>query len=280
MHICNFLSPIAGRSAWKVVLPIVAASLVAPSAALADHFGGSGPFEGARSKNWGVSVRNTIGSPVAELREGMSSRLTPGGNLTRPPFGTGSLGLEVSVYPGVAAPPGESKQEKVDFGNEVDFFGDRIAALNEVGFHVFQTGENVGYGGPTNMPNIRFEIDPPTMAFSFSTMVWVPGPSPVTNAWSPYIDATATGFWFFTGAFGAAPPVCSQATPCTFAAAKTKAGTATVLSVLVGKGRDNMWIGAVDGLRLNDTIYDFEAGGVAARDLDDDDDHDDDDDDN
>ena len=101
------------------------------------------PFDHAKSENWGVSVRNTIGSPVAELRNGMSSRLTPDGVLTEPPFGKGSLGIEVSVYPGVAVGPGESKEEKVDFGNEVDFFGDPIAALNEVGFHVFQTGENV-----------------------------------------------------------------------------------------------------------------------------------------
>jgi hypothetical protein len=35
MHICNFRSPIAGRSAWRVVLPIVAATL-APAVAWAD----------------------------------------------------------------------------------------------------------------------------------------------------------------------------------------------------------------------------------------------------
>src|SRR5687768_4399263 len=195
------------------------------------------PFDHAKSENWGVSVRNTIGSPVAELRNGMSSRLTPDGVLTEPPFGKGSLGIEVSVYPGVAVGPGESKEEKVDFGNEVDFFGDPIAALNEVGFHVFQTGENVGYGGPNNLPNIRFEIDPPGV-FTFSTMVWVPDGSgvPAVNQWSPYIDATTNGTWYFTGAFGTALPVCSLASPCTFAAAKAKAGTSTVYSVLVGKG--------------------------------------------
>ena len=220
------------------------------------------PFDHAKSENWGVSVRNTIGSPVAELREGMSSRLTPGGVLTEPPYGSGSLGIEVSVYPGVAVGPGESKQEKVDFGNEVDFFGDPISALSQVGFHVFQTGENVTRGGPTNMPNIRFEIDPPG-ASTFSTMVWVPDAAPVINQWSPYIDATTTGSWYFTGAFGTPP--CSQADPCTFAAAKAKASGGTIYSVLVGKGRDNMWIGAVDGLRLNSTIYDFEEKGVKAR---------------
>jgi hypothetical protein len=39
----------------------------------------------------------------------------------------------------------------------------------------------------------------------------------------------------------------------------------TILSFAVTKGRDNMWIGAVDGLRLNDRIYDFEADGVKER---------------
>ena len=28
------------------------------------------------------------------------------------------------------------------------------------------------------------------------------------------------------------------------------------------KGRDFAWNGAVDGLRINDIVYDFEAGGV------------------
>ena len=170
-----------------------------------------------------------------------------------------------------------SKEEKVDFGNEVDFFGDPIAALNQVGFHVFQTNENITRGGPGNMPNIRFEIDPPG-ALTFSTMVWVPVPAAAAdvNQWSGYIDATTTGVWFFTGAFGAAPPVCSLAVPCTFAAAKAKASGGTVYSVLVGKGRDNMWIGAVDGLRLNNTITDFEANGVKSRGVGPDDDDDDD----
>ncbi|MER5412881.1 hypothetical protein ACWCYZ_42330 [Streptomyces virginiae] len=39
----------------------------------------------------------------------------------------------------------------------------------------------------------------------------------------------------------------------------------TIHTVAVGKGRDNMWIGAVDGLRINRTIYDFEATGAKTR---------------
>lgn len=159
----------------------------------------------------------------------------------------------------------------MDFGNEVDFFGDPVLALNEVGFHVFQTGENVARGGPTNMPNIRFEIDAnlnTLPADDYTTMVWVPPPAPVVDRWSGYIDATTSGQWYFTGAEGVATG-CNQTTLCTFAQAKAAlndGGAAPIVyTVLVGKGRDNMWVGAVDGLRLNNTIYDFEEDGVKSR---------------
>ena len=42
----------------------------------------------------------------------------------------------------------------------------------------------------------------------------------------------------------------------------TAATAATILSVAVGKGRDYAWSGAVDGLRVNDTVFDFEERGV------------------
>ena len=37
---------------------------------------------------------------------------------------------------------------------------------------------------------------------------------------------------------------------------------ATIFSVSVTKGRDWRWAGAVDGLRVNDKVYDFEPFGV------------------
>ena len=37
---------------------------------------------------------------------------------------------------------------------------------------------------------------------------------------------------------------------------------ATIGSVAITKGRDYSWQGAVDGLRINDTVYDFEENGV------------------
>jgi hypothetical protein len=89
-----------------------------------------------------------------------------------------------------------------------------------------------------------------------------PGDAPL-NRWSPYIDATSTGYWYLTGA----ARYCNQARQCTFADMKASFGSATptMYSVAVGKGRDYMWIGAVDGFRINRNIYDFEADGVRVR---------------
>jgi hypothetical protein len=223
---------------------------------------GSGDGNGVPPEHWGIITRNTIGSPVADLRFGPYGSFGVTGPSARPPFGTGSLGIEVADAATAGVPP----SEKVDFGNEVDFFGDPVLAINQVGFHVFQTGENAN-PNPGNMPNIRFEIDPntPTDTNNYSTMVWVPGPAPVTNRWSGYIDATTTGVWYFTGALDVPP--CTQATPCTFMAAMAALAASgppdpIIYSVAVGKGRDQTWVGAVDGFRLNNKVYDFEFTGV------------------
>lgn len=242
-----------------VLLAALLAALTAatlPGTAAADGNGNSAP------DHWGVIARNTIGSPVAELRNGPYVSGVPAA-FAKPPFGRGSLGIEVADSSTTLGPP----SEKVDFGNEVDFYGKQILTLRQVGFRVFQTGENIGYGGVTNMPNIRFEIDPnrPSLpADNYSTLVWVPPGVPAPNQWSPYLDATTTGTWYLTGS--ELTPLCTSSAQCTFtqlkAAFNNAGATPTVLSVAVGKGRDNMWIGAVDGLRLNDSVYDFERDGV------------------
>jgi hypothetical protein len=232
---------------------------------------------GSRSEHWGVITRNTIGSPVGDLRNGPYGSFGVTGPAAAPPYGTGSLGIEVANGAQLGAQP----QEKVDFGNEVDFFGDPVLALNQVGFHVFQTGENVTAGGPENMPNIRFEIDSNRIgADDYTTMVWVPDAAPVVNQWSGFIDATTTGYWYFTGTEGVITG-CNQATQCTFGEAKASLALdgppdPIFYTVAVGKGRDNTWVGAVDGLRLNEKVFDFEFTGVFV----DSDDHDDDDGDN
>lgn len=255
-------------TAALIAAPILA--LAAAAAAAAGPSGAGGDNDGDRGSrdHWGVITRNTIGSPVAALRNGPFGSFGVTGPEARPPYGRGSLGIEVADNATTLTPP----SEKVDFGNEVDFYGKPVSGLTRVGFHVFQTGENVTYGGPTNMPNIRFEVDPNLAAqpaTSYSTLVWAPAASPVTNRWSPFLDATATGTWYLTGAAGTATG-CALATPCTFAGVKAALDAdggepATIYTAAVGKGRDFTWIGAVDGLRINDTVYDFEADGVSAR---------------
>ncbi|MDI1461211.1 hypothetical protein QEZ54_09555 [Catellatospora sp. KI3] len=218
--------------------------------------------------HWGIITRNTIGSPVADLRNGPFGSFGVFGPESRPPYGQGSLGIEVADGATALTPPAE----KVDFGNEVDFFGRPVSGLTQVGFHVFQTGENITYGGSRNMPNIRFEIDPNLAALpttEYSTLVWAPAAAPVTNRWSGYLDAATSGTWFLTGAAGTATN-CNLTVQCTFAEVKARLDAdggepATVYTAAVGKGRDFMWIGAVDGLRINNTVYDFEVSGVRQR---------------
>ena len=242
----------------KVVLFGLTLAIVAAVPALAATMGST------KSEHWGVITRNTIGSPVADLRDGPYGSFGVTGPTAQPPFGKGSLGIEVANVPGAT--------EKATFGNEVDFYGDPVLAITEAGFHVFTTGENVSYGGLRNLPNIALEIDPnlTTNPTNYTSMVWVPGPRPAAsvNRWSGYIDATTDGDWYFTGSAGVTTG-CNQVTFCSFTQAKAAlddgGDTPVIYTVSVGKGRDSMWIGAVDGLRLNDRVYDFEDGGVKGK---------------
>jgi hypothetical protein len=212
--------------------------------------------------HWGIITRNTIGSAVADLRSGPYGSFGVTGPASRPPRGVGSLGIQVSDNATSQSPPAE----KVAFGNEVDFYGDPVSGLTRVAFRVFQTAENAAIS-PGNMPNITLEINPRTTGSSYSSMVWVPDPAPVTNRWSP-ANAVSTGDWYFTGSAGTATG-CNQATMCSFSAAKANlaaaqdGGTAaSIYTVAVGKGRDNEWVGAVDSLRINGKVYNFEPYGV------------------
>lgn len=239
----------AHRNRSRLAAWVVGATVVSLTASAGMALAGG---KDAKSEHWGVIDRNTIGSPVAELREGPFSAMIPTGDLTAPPFGKGSLGIEVG-----------SGQEKVAFGNETDFFGDPVLGLTDVGYRVFQTGENASTNA-SNLPNITFEIDPNVIgAGDYTSMVWVPDPDPFINQWSPYIDATLTGKWYFTGLAGSATG-CNQATTCTFGDAKTALVThnngtpPSIYTAAISKGRDSQWQGAVDGLRINDKVYDFE----------------------
>jgi hypothetical protein len=213
--------------------------------------------------HWGVIDRNTIGSAVADLRAGPYGSFGVTGPSSKPPSGVGSLGIQVSDN----ATSGSPAAEKVAFGNEVDFLGNPVSGLSNVGFRVFQTGENAAISS-RNMPNITLEINPHVVgAGSYTSMVWAPNAAPVTDRWTGYLNATTTGDWYFTGSAGTVTG-CNQTTTCSFTAAKqalvdNNDGTpASIYTVAVAKGRDNTWDGAVDDLRINSKIYNFEPYGV------------------
>jgi hypothetical protein len=216
--------------------------------------------------NWGQIDRNTIGSPTVVLRSGPFV-----GTTQKPPFGDGSLQLTVDGTPHAAS---TTASDAASYGNEVDFAGNNFLNISQVGFQVYTTGENNGIGNP-NMPSIKFEVDPnvAASASNFSTISFMPS-NTTSNQWSPYIDATtapasaAGNGWTMTGGAGTATG-CVLATPCTFTQLQTAlndGGDPPVSgSVAVGKGRDFAWSGAVDGLRINNQVFDFEPFGVTVR---------------
>lgn len=207
--------------------------------------------------HWGMVNRNIEGAASAELRAGP---FVPGG-AGSPPLGEGSLNLLVG-----------DGNSKVAFGNEVDFAGDAVAGITALGFRAFITGEDAGRGNP-NMPSIGIEIDPNGAGgttTSFSTLVCMPTANSTANQWSGYIDLTGSeGICGLTGGQFNSPATaanCGLNGPrCSFSQVQTFLATgtgATVYTVQITKGRDFAFQGAVDGLRVSATVYDFEPLGV------------------
>ncbi len=238
--------------------------------------GGGGGGDPVTGTHWGVIERNTIGSPVAALRSGPYF-LNASGSTVGPPRGEGSLGLEVSRFPSPTPDP-TATTEKVDFGDEVDFAGTPISSLNQVAYDVYQTGEDTqGVGDANNLPNITFEINPHVAGKSYTSMVFTPNAaaSGVTPGQWSHIDAAADavspGGWYFSNGSVAAATGCTQAHFCTLSEAKqalvanhdSSTGDAAIsLSVGISKGRDDPFQGAVDDLRINNQVFNFEPLGV------------------
>ena len=196
------------------------------------------------SGNWGIIDRNVIGSASAVLRSG------PGGA----PLGTGSLNLSVADV-----------ASKIAFGNEADFAGLKISSINALGFSVYQTGENASISS-ANLPNISLEVNPGVAGKTYSSLVYNPAPVQPSR-WST-VDATQGAGWYFTNAAVAAATGCGQGAGqrfCTLDEIKTAAPDAYVTySLGIAKGRDSAWHGAVDAVRVNDRVFDFEETGVSA----------------
>ncbi|WP_046468173.1 hypothetical protein [Allosalinactinospora lopnorensis] len=214
------------------------------------------------SDKWGVIGRNTLGSPNATLRDGPYGRTSVEDIAARqsPPYGRGSLGIIVG-----------SGTEKINFGNETDFAGLRLSNINILRYWIF-TGMDSMSG--VSLPGATLEVNPgldPNV--TYSTLVYLPDRSnspsaPDTrapNVWQHY-DAGADGSaWYATGATGSAIG-CTLSSPCSFADLKTRLPDAEITySLGITKGRDNPFVGAVDGLRVNNRAYDFERVGVITR---------------
>ncbi|GLW09655.1 hypothetical protein Misp01_47840 [Microtetraspora sp. NBRC 13810] len=210
---------------------------------------------------WGVIGRNTIGSPSATLRFGPYGRRNPAAFAATqpPPFGVGSLGIIVG-----------SGTEKINFGNETDFAGRRLAQIFTLGYWIF-AGHNSLAG--VSLPGIALEVDPNVGPSDYASLVYLPddatAPSaPATaapNVWQRYAASATGSAWYATGVTGSTIG-CTPTTPCSFATLKSLLPNAVIsLSVGITKGRDNAFIGAVDGLQINREIYDFEPFAVFRR---------------
>jgi hypothetical protein len=196
--------------------------------------------------NWGTISRNTIGSATAQLRNDGSA-----------PSGTGALQLTVGTG-----------NDKIAFGNEVDFAGQSLANLTAVSYQVKTFDENSSGHPNGNMPALYIEINPNDGNATYSTLNYSPTVNATGNTWS-LVDAFAdtSNAWSLTGSYYNADPNnrCGlNGNRCTLAQIKAQLPNATIMSVAIGKGRDYPWVGEVDALRINDTIYDFEAQGVVS----------------
>lgn len=217
------------------------------------------PLSFFSSDKWGIIGRNTYGSPNAVLRDGPHGRTAAAFPATQsPPHGDGSLGIIVDAG------------EKIAFGNETTFAGRRLASINTLRYWVFAGTDDIN---SVVLPNITLEVDPNVGTSDYTSLVYLPDQStspsapitPMANVWQRY-DASTTGSqWFATGTTGTTIE-CTLADPCTFQELKQKLPDAVIsYSLGISKGRDTAFVGAVDGLRVNRLVYDFEKSGVRTR---------------
>ncbi|QYC42174.1 hypothetical protein Nocox_22850 [Nonomuraea coxensis DSM 45129] len=217
------------------------------------------PLVNLSSDKWGIIGRNTYGSPNAVFRDGPWGRTSATFPATQsPPYGDGSLGLIVDTG------------EKIAFGNETNFAGQRLSSIDILRYWVFAGTDNIS---SVVLPNITIEADPNVGTSNYTSLVYQPDQStspsapatPTANVWQRY-DATAAGNrWWATGSTGTTIG-CTQATPCTFQELKARMPNAVIsYSLGISKGRDTAFVGAVDGLQVNRVVYDFEFSGVRTR---------------
>jgi hypothetical protein len=210
--------------------------------------------------DWSIIDRNTIGNGDAFLRSGPSSTaFGEPADQAKPPMGVGSLGIRTG-----------STQDKADFGDAVDFAGNKVADLTTLKYSIYTTGENNSINA-ANLPNLTYEIDPnnpnitgPNGEVHYTSMVYVPAAQ--AAGWKEHDASAATNDtgagWYFTNGPTATATGCTPASLCTLADAQKGIPDATIYTLAISKGRDNAFSGAVDKLVVNNATYDFEPNGV------------------
>jgi hypothetical protein len=214
------------------------------------------------SSKWGVILRNTRGEPTAALRGGPYGRSGPSrlAATIPPPYGVGSLGILVGTT-----------AEKVDFGNETVFAGLPLRDISVLKYWIY-----VGEDTPAilGLPIISIEANPmlPALpAVTYTSLNYAPAlstppsrPSTVlSNTWQQYDASGAGSGWYASNGMVQAATGCTQGSPCSFDVLKSKLPNAFVsFSIGISAGPGATFAGAVDGLQVNNTVYDFEPFGV------------------
>ena len=217
------------------------------------------PPASSSSTTWGMILRNTNGQPTAALRGGPYGRSGPSSLAATipPPYGVGSLAILVGTI-----------VQKTDFGNETIFAGLPLRAIDVLKYWIF-----VGEDTPivSGLPIISIEADPRAAGVGYTSLNYGPPLStppsrpPVIfpNTWQQYDASGAGSGWYATNGTIQALTGCTQVTPCSFATLKSRLPNAVVsLSIGISAGGGSTFVGAVDGLQINNTVYDFEPFGV------------------
>ena len=211
-------------------------------------------------EKWGIVYRNTLGGPNAVLRLGPWGRSPASADAATvpPPYGIGSLGLIVA-----------DGTEQIEFGDETTYAGLPLSGITTLKYWLFD-GEDAP---PTyELPFIKLEVDPNlTPAVNYTSLNYLPlrSVSPSAPAvrevknWQQYEPSAAGSAWYASNGATATATGCTQITPCTFALLKSRMPDAVITqSVGIAKGRDNAFTGAVDGVQINNRLFDFEPDGV------------------
>jgi hypothetical protein len=217
-------------------------------------------YQGA---NWSVVDPTTIKNGDSFLRPGPSF-INRFAETVDPPLGVGSLGMRT----------GDSG-DRATFGNQVDYEGVPLSAINSVSYSIYISSFNSA-DDPSNEngPTFQFEIDPNHPGgLAFATLTYQPtGLRPdLGQAWFEQNATTAERWWYNgdqNGDMTAGTPGevsgCTPANYCTLAEAKAAFPNATITTVQISKGPDREYSGAVDALRINNLMFDFEPTGVLA----------------